>query len=166
MLCLAGLAIGQSGPSGPAPSEALQQLTVQVHGVPSDLTITAERGGTERIELTDNGAALLVGELVGPPARSVQLRLLQRGPAGETEIWQGIAMLGDHRQQTLAFSYELQDQWPRVERVPASPPLHSATGDEPAGAYHIALGWGGLVLGYLGILVVGWAIRGRRQDQA
>ena len=166
LLCLAALAHAQQAPAAAPAPEPVQRITIQLRGAPEDLGILAEHGGDAVVELHDNGAAVREGWFEGPPRRSVQLRLFQRSAGGESELYSGLAMLGDRSSELLAFSYQAHDQQPHALRVPASPPLHLSAGAEPVGPYRLALGWGALVLGYLGVLVVGWAVRGRRLDRA
>jgi len=171
LLCLAELAHAQPAPAAAPAPEPVQRVTIQLHGAPAELDILAEHGGDTIIELHDNGAAVREGWFEAPPRRSVQIRLLQRSAGDESELYSGLAMLGDRSGELLAFSYQAHDPQahdPQAHalRVPASPPLHLTAGAEPAGPYRLALGWGALVLGYLGVLVVGWAIRGRRLERA
>ncbi len=165
LICAVSFAQPASEPVDQVTEGPTQRLEIQLYGVPADLGVLVERGDGEREELLDNGEALRVATLEGPPARSVQLRLLQLDGRSETELWGGLAMLADHDHEILSFSYMVEGQQPVVRRVPSSPSLHMSAGDEPAGAYRLAIGWGGLVLGYLAVLVLGWAIRGRRLDR-
>ncbi len=162
LLCMASLAHGQQAP----PADELQRITVQLYGAPAEKSFTVERELGDRVPLVDNAAAVREGVFEAVPARSVQLRLLQLDEVGEIELWSGLAMLTDRSREVLAFSYQVDDQYARALRVPAAPSLHVAAGQEPVGAYRLAMGWGALVLAYLGIMVVGWAIRSRRQGSA
>lgn len=164
-LCMASLAWQVAPAHAQAPAQ-LQRITIQLHGAPAELSVFAQRDDRQALELQDNGAAVLEGWFDATPSRSVQLRLTQLDERGETQLWSGLAMLTDRSQELLAFSYQNDGQGVSALRVPASPSLHLAAGDEPLGAYRLAMGWGALVLAWLGILVVGWAVRGRRLDQA
>jgi hypothetical protein len=162
LLCLIGLLQAQPAPTTEA---SPQQVVIQLAGAPADARYYAQHADG-RIELADDAGALRVGVIEQRPSRSIQLELLQQGTAGERSLWSGLVMLGDRRQETLAFTFQSQGQRVSARRVPSAPSLHMSAGEEPAGAYHLALGWGALVLAYLAVLVIGWAIQGRRKGLA
>jgi hypothetical protein len=162
LLCLTGLIQAQPVPSSDA---AVQRIVIQLQGAPAEARYFA-RSDQGEVELLDDAGALRVGQLERPPARSLQLELFQRDPGGERSLWGGLIMLGDRHQETLAFSFESQGQQVAALRVPSAPSLHMSAGQEPAGAYRLALGWGGLVLAYLAVLVLGWALRARGTGEA
>lgn len=161
LLCLACLGAGGQAPPPEAP-QATQRVTVQLRGAPAESSFFVQRVGEQAIPLQDNAAALLEASLALEPARSVQLRLLEGGPEGAT-LWDGLVLLTDQRQATVAFSYVIEGERRAAARVASCPAPTPPAGSEPSGPWLLALGWGGLVLGYLGVLVLGWAIR--RRDQ-
>lgn len=163
LLCLACLGAGDAGAT-PTP-DATQHITVQLQGAPAESSFFLTRTGGEPIQLEDNAAALLEGRFEIPAARSVQLRLLEGGPDG-TLLWDGLALLTDQQQATIAFSYVNEGDQRRAARVATCPSPIPAAGGEPSGPILVALGWGGLVLGYLAVLVLGWALRWRREGAA
>jgi hypothetical protein len=164
LLCLACLG-ASSDPAAPGPGPAAtQRITVQLQGAPAESSFFLDPVGVDPIQLADNAAALLEGSFEIPAARSVQLRLLEGGPTG-TLLWDGLALLSDQQHATIAFSYVIEGEQHRAARVASCPAPTPAAGSEPSGPFMWALGWGGLVLGYLAVLVLGWALRRRNQGQ-
>jgi hypothetical protein len=161
LLCLVWLSARAQ--EAPARSEdlQLQRITIQLRDAPQEHSYYVQRPGFEPLPLEDNGAAVLEVSIEAPPARSVQLTLRQDDPSYGTTLWHGLAMLGDRNQERIAFGYENDQGRVSAVRVAASPSLHPAAAGSASRAYLLAMGWGGLVLGYLGLLVVGWAVRSR-----
>ena len=160
LLCLACL--GAGGPATAAPHGDTQRITVRLQGAPAEAQIFAERVGHETVQLVDNSSALLEAHFDAQPSRTAHLRLVEGGPDGEL-LWDGLALLSDGVHTHIAFSYVVEGEQHRAARVATCPAPTPVGGSEPLGPHLLALGWGGLVLGYLGFLVLGWRVRGRGQ---
>jgi len=157
LLCLATLA---------ATSPEPQRIEVRIKGVPSEARVYASRDGAAPVELLDDAAAQRTASIPGAPARSARIELEQQDGAGRRVLFDGLVLLPDQREERLAFTWIRDAAGPRAERVAQSPNLALPSGRDPLDPRLLALGWGGLLLGWCGTLALCWSLRGRRGAQA
>lgn len=142
MLLLASLAI-----AGP------QRVTVVMQGLATGVEIVATHDGTV-VPLADPGRGLPQASFTGPPARFFPLRLVARDNARERQIYDGMIALVDADQETITFAYE---QSGAARRVAASPSAEVPYLQDDASARSVASIWGGLTLGWVGLMGIAWA---------
>ncbi|MDP2309603.1 MAG: hypothetical protein Q8P18_26520 [Pseudomonadota bacterium] len=157
-----GAAQGPAGNPGAAPAPAGnpgdQRVTVYFRGVPSGSRVQAQRGGEAPTAMVDAGIGALVVELFAPPARFLQLRLVQQDERGAPyPVYDGLVVLSDPAHETIAFQY--QDR--QALRLPVSPSAGTEVSLDQRTTWWVSFGWGALSLSWLGLLGVMWALRSR-----
>lgn len=166
IVALVSMALASGGP-GDAPvlaaaqfmaAPADQRVTVYFRGAPSGVRVQAQRGDDTPTPMADSGTGVLAAELVGPPARFLQLRLLLQSPGGAAyPVYDGLVVLSDPTHETLAFQY--QDQ--QVLRLPVAPSARTEVALDQRTTWWVSFAWGALSLLWVGFLGVMWALRSR-----
>lgn len=149
-----------SGPPATRTVKAGDQLiTLYLRGLPSGARVYATRGSEAPVVMADPGIGVLATELIGPPARFLQLRLTtEDAGSNRTDIYDGLVVLGGSDREIVAFTY--QDQ--QALRLPVSPSGRTEVALDQRVPWWITFGWGAAVAAWLGILSVAWALKGRR----
>lgn len=135
-----------------------QTITLYVRGVDAGTSIEAERPDVGTITLVDPAIGLLRGRFHGEPARFLQLRLTAVRADGRRPVYDGLVVVGDADEETLAFAF---DPLGPAKRLPVAPSLKVDVALDPRVTWWVGFGWGALALGYVGLLGGMWAVRRR-----
>jgi hypothetical protein len=134
-----------------------QALTVYVRGADAQTTISASRPDLGTITLSDPGIGLVQGTFVGTPVRFTQLELLATVRGSTFPVYDGLVVLSDAREDTIAFQFDGH----RARRIPIAPSARIDIALDERVNWWIAFGWGALALAWAGLLGTLWTLRQR-----
>lgn len=136
---------------GPVVGEGAQEITVLMTGIQPGSRFDAKMNGQE-LTLTDPGIGVHLGTFKSDPKRSAHLVISDVRGQEKREVYDGLVFLTDQYHESIAFRYE--DATKRAFRIPAAPSANVELALNQDFNYLIAFGWGGLSLGYLGVMAL------------
>lgn len=136
--------------------EGTQTVTIFVRGVDKQTDITAEWSGVGTITLADPGIGVVSGGFRSEPARFMQLRLTAVGGGESFTIYDGLIVLADASNESIAFEYVRRKA---ARRIPVAPSARVDLALDERATWWVGFGWGALALCWVGLMGALWAFR-------